>query len=222
MRGAPKGNVAIVSILLFSFALGTAALLWRTKGRARFNKTGSIAPAKATVRLAGTVRSYQPLVAPVSGLPCLYYEVQVERLWYQWETSENCSTRTKGTSNVLALKVGSVFSIDDGSGPVHVDMREGVKVDEQDVVTFGKTLNMVSGDARVGGFTFHVPVSLAVDEDTYAVRVTERIVELSDAMFVLGTPQSSTPELEVASLERTSSVRALETRATNIKRQHAA
>ena len=54
---------------------------------APFKKTGEIAAnpqagdAKGNISTEGTVRVQQPLVAPCSGKPCVYYEIKVERMW---------------------------------------------------------------------------------------------------------------------------------------------
>ena len=57
------------------------------------------------------------MIAPFSGTPCLYYRIKCTAEWKDGDTNK---------SKVLdEQKVAAQFTIDDGSGPVRVDAREG-------------------------------------------------------------------------------------------------
>jgi E3 Ubiquitin ligase len=183
--------VVSVGAVIFGFLQHRAA---KKLLEAPFHKTGevasnpSLADAKGLVSFEGALQPMmQPLFAPASGRPCIYFEVEVERLWKKWETTENGSTERSGKTNVRRDKVGSVFAVDDGSGPMQVDAREGVKADDKDMTqTFEQTINMSSGDGMVGQYRFSVPSSMSSDEHTYGVRVVEKIIEAQGPMFVAG------------------------------------
>lgn len=159
---------------------------------APFHKTGEVAaqPSLATpqgISFEGTVQPLEPLMAPASQRPCLYFEVEVERLWRKWEHTENGTTEKKGSTSVRKDRGGCVFAVNDGSGAVHVDTRAGVKTESGDVVqSFEQVLNMAYGDAAVGHYTFNVPQPTNSDEQTYGVRVVERLVEPQGQVFVVG------------------------------------
>jgi hypothetical protein len=191
--------MGIIGIILLVCALGAVIFAFVQHRSAKkllaapFHATGEVAAnptladAKGLISFEGQVMPLQQLVAPVSGKPCIYYEVEVERLWSKWETTENGSTQKKGKSNVQTQKVGSVFAVNDGSGPMQVDAREGVKVDSGDIAqSFEQTLNMSSGNLVVGHFQMFVPPSMSSDESTYGIRVVERIVDPQGHMFVVG------------------------------------
>jgi hypothetical protein len=191
--------MAILGIILIVAALAAAVFGFVQHRAAKklleapFHKTGqvaanpSLADAKGLISFEGDVRPLQQLVAPVSGRPCLYFEVEVERLWKKWEVTENGSTERSGKSNVRTDRAGSVFAVDDGSGPMQVDAREGVKADAKDMLqSFEQTINMSSGNSSIGQYQFNVPASMSSDEHTYGVRVVERVIEAQGHMFVAG------------------------------------
>lgn len=78
--------------------------------------------------LMGTVQCPEPLVAPLSGRPCLYYSMSVKRRYeedYEREDSEGnrrMETR-RGTETMSTQSEGTAFALVDASGtlPVHAD-----------------------------------------------------------------------------------------------------
>jgi hypothetical protein len=72
---------------------------------------------KRQISAQGNVTCHGPLIAPFSGKPCLYYRIKCTAEWKEGET-----TKTKELDD---QKVAAQFSIDDGSGAVFVDAREG-------------------------------------------------------------------------------------------------
>ncbi len=81
------------------------------------HKGGAVAGAKGQISVQGIVHCKQPLIAPFSGTPCLYYRIKCTAEWKDGDTNK---------SKVLdEQKVAADFAIDDGSGAVRVDAREG-------------------------------------------------------------------------------------------------
>ena len=89
---------------------------------APFKKTGeiasnpSVADAQGRVSTEGAVQpGQQPLVAPCSGKPCLYYEIEVIQHWHRYVTTENGTKKETGKNTITTQKVGSQFFVNDGS-----------------------------------------------------------------------------------------------------------
>jgi len=156
---------------------------------APFKKTGEIAAnpqaadAKGMISCEGAVQVQQPLVAPCSGKPCLYYEIKVERMWEKQEQTEDGIKTNKGTSTVTTSEVGSQFYVNDGSGPIGVDGRE--KVDTELTKSFEQAQNVSYGDLVFGNYQCHVPYS-GGDERTTGVRAIEKILPADGNVFVMG------------------------------------
>ena len=83
----------------------------------------SVADAKGRVSVEGNVECPQPLVAPCSGQPCLYYVLKVEGSW-----KEGDSTKSK---TYLEEKIAAPFSLNDGSGGLPIDASKGGDYDMQ-------------------------------------------------------------------------------------------
>lgn len=153
---------------------------------APFRKTGEIAQnpqagdAKGTVSTEGAILVQQPLVAPCSGKPCLYYEVKVERKYEKHVNTEDGVKTEKGWSHVGTTEHGSQFYINDGSGPVGVDARE--KVDTDLTKSFEQEQHVSYGDVVFGHYSVHVPHH----EDTVGVRAIEKILPAEGNVYVMG------------------------------------
>ena len=77
----------------------------------------AVAGPKGQISAQGNVLCPEPVISPVTGTPCLFYQVTTTARW-----KENGNHRSK----VMEVqKVAAKFSIDDGSGPVVIDAREG-------------------------------------------------------------------------------------------------
>ncbi len=156
---------------------------------APFKKTGEIASnpqvadAKGTVSCEGAIQVQQPLVAPCSGKPCVYYEIKVERMWEKTVNTENGTKTEKGTSTVSTTEQGSQFYVNDGSGPVGIDARE--KVDTDLTKSFEQAQNVSYGDLVFGQYSVHVPYS-GGDERTTGIRAIEKILPAEGNLFVMG------------------------------------
>lgn len=76
-----------------------------------------VAGSKGQISAQGRVTCAAPLVAPFSGTPCLFYKIKCTAEWKEGNVAK---------SKVLdEQKVASDFAIDDGSGPIRVDARDG-------------------------------------------------------------------------------------------------
>ena len=109
-----------ILVLLFTVVPGLIALLQFRKMKkilaAPFRKTAEVAAnpasadAKGLVSCEGAiVAPQQPLVAPVSGRPCLAYKVELRQNWHRFVRTENGMKRENGSTNITTQKIGSVF-----------------------------------------------------------------------------------------------------------------
>ncbi len=190
---AVLGYVLVVVGLL----LGVGGLVQFLKAKkllaAPFRKTGEIGTLgqspdpKGLISTEGNVVVSQPLTAPCSGQPCIYFEVEVSRMWEKSELTENGTKTSKGTTNVLTEKHGGVFYLDDGSGPATIDAREKAGADDagKDLTqSFEQVQNVASGDVYFGQFRANVPHNS--DSMTTGVKCVERIMTADGTAFVIG------------------------------------
>jgi hypothetical protein len=180
-------------------ALGIVALIW---GGMQKYKAGRLAKApflptgqasqgssdpKGAISAQGAVQVTQPLVSPVTGTPCLYYELEVEGSW-----KEDDSKKSK---TYVEDKAAATFHIDDGSGPVAVDANAGGDFDPLDK-TFDETkkegffADLKSAVGRgepimFGNYAFHNPVGSKASE----FRCTEKVMPVQGQLFVCGKSQ---------------------------------
>jgi hypothetical protein len=79
------------------------------------------ADAKQMVSTEGQMGG-QPLVGPMSGKPCAYFEVEVKRHFHKRKTDlQGNITKEHSTKTVFEQKQGTVFQLTDGQGAVGVD-----------------------------------------------------------------------------------------------------
>ena len=170
-----------------------AGLLQRLKGKkilaAPFKKTGEIAqnPSVAgptgTISCEGAMVVPQPLVAPCSGKPVVYYEIELVRHWEKSVQTENGMKTEKGTASISKNKNGLQFQVDDGSGAVGVDFRQDVDCDFEK--SFEQMQNVSFGDVVFGQHRTHV-AHHGGDERTVGVKAIEKIVPAQGNLFVMG------------------------------------
>ena len=180
----------LVFVALVSLVVG---LLQHLKGKkilaAPFRKTGEIAQnpgvadAKGIVSCEGAVQVQQPAIAPCSGQPCVYFEIEVIQEWKKHVITEDGAKTESGRDTIQTVKSGAVFFVDDGSGPVAVDPREGMDV--QLDKSFEQEQNVSHGDVMFGHFHTHVPHASG-DRHGTGVKVREKIVPIQGGMFVMG------------------------------------
>jgi hypothetical protein len=186
-------GILLIVLALIAAVFGLIQLVAAKKVLAApFYKTGNVAAnpalsAAEDVSFEGTVQQLAPLFAPASQRPCLYFEVEVQRLWRKWENTENGTIEKKGTASFRKDRAGSVFTVNDGSGAVQVDARSGLEAEAGELAqSFEQVLDASYGDVLVGQYRFNVPPSMNSEEQTYGVRVTERLLEPHGQIFVVG------------------------------------
>jgi hypothetical protein len=98
---------------------------------------GQGASPKGAISAQGKVNCPQPLIAPFSGTPCLFYELKVTARW-----KEGDHERTKEIDH---QKAAAPFAIDDGSGPVQVDASKGGDFEPSQVREETKSTGLIGG-----------------------------------------------------------------------------
>lgn len=157
---------------------------------APFKKTGevaanpSVADPQGRISTEGAVQpGQQGLVAPCSGKPCLYYEIEVIQHWHRYVTTENGTKKETGKNTVTTQKVGSTFFVNDGSGPVAVDASKGMDVELEK--SFNQKQGVSWGDVQFGQFRTSVSVP-GGDKTGDGVECIEKLVAPTGNLFVMG------------------------------------
>ena len=156
--------------------------------------------AKGLVSTEGAVGQQNLLVAPMSGRPCLAYEITIERKWEKSERTENGTQTKKGSSNVHRDYKGATFAIQDGAGQIWVD------ASQQPDASFEKAhsstmdvglLGIIPGTLQFGAFQMNTPTIVSLDTRTTGFEGTEKIVPPSPTLYALGqiTPTPQGPVL---------------------------
>ena len=193
-------------VLLVGFAVLAFGLFNHFKGKrilaAPFKTTGDLAKnpsspdPKGAMSTEGRVLApAESLLAPCSKTPCLYYEVKVERLWEKVETSEDGSKTVKGSDTLTTLKNGAMIRLDDGSGPIEVDLSKGADFDTMKD-GYKKEINGRGGTSHLqfGELNYDVPVLSNLgsgDKYTIGFKATETLVPAEGSLFVLGKLEGS-------------------------------
>lgn len=183
------------ALLAVAFVASIFGFLQRRKGEkilaTPFRRTGEIsaAPAPGNVSCEGAVQVQAPAIAPCSGKPCLYYEIELVQEWTKSVATEEGVKQETGRSTINTARAGVVFYVNDGSGPIGVDPRQGMDVDLD--TSFEQEQSMSYGDVQFGQFRAHVP-PVEDGKTGRSVKVIERIVPAdSRSMFVLGSLDQS-------------------------------
>ena len=157
---------------------------------APFKKTGEAAQGQGAdpqgrISTEGAVQpGQQQLVAPCSGKPCLYYEIEVIQHWHKYVQTENGTKKETGKTTVNTQKVGSVFYVNDGSGPCAVDATKGMDVELEKA--FNQKQGVSWGDVMFGqGYRVSVSVP-GGDKIGDGVECIEKIVAPQGNLFVMG------------------------------------
>jgi hypothetical protein len=156
---------------------------------APFKRTGEVASnpasadAKGIVSCEGAVQPLQAFVAPCSGQPCLYFEVEIVREWEKTVTTEDGVKTEKGKDTLQTVKSGPVFAVNDGSGPVQVNPEGGMDVELDK--SFEQAQNVSYGTVIFGQFRAEVPAA-GGDKYTRAIKAVEKIVPPGGNLFVMG------------------------------------
>lgn len=150
-------------------------------GEAARNPASADSSGKISVQ--GGVRCPQPLIAPASGTPCLYYSLKVEGSW-----KEGDATKSK---TYVEDKQAAAFQLDDGSGAIPIDASGGGDLElkqtynESKKEGFFADLKAAVGKGEpmmFGQYAFHNPPMSKADK----FRCVEMIVPLPEKAFALG------------------------------------
>jgi hypothetical protein len=191
-----------ILLVLIGLALLGFGLAQKLKGNrilaAPFHKTGeisknpSVADAKGMVSTEGAILAPKPLLSPCSKTPCLYYEVKIERSWEKQEQTQNGVETKKGSSKVSDMKDGAVFQLDDGTGPINVNLKDGADVETKKTYDDKVKIGMqVPGELVFGELRLQTP-RLPSGERTVAFTAVEKIVPANGSFFALGKLDNGT------------------------------
>lgn len=149
--------------------------------------------AKGMVSTEGQVHMPpQPLVAPMSGQPCLAYEITVERKWEKFEQTENGQQKKTGADKLFTDRKGCIFQIGDGSGAVAVDSSGELDADMEKShssrVPVGFT---IPGTLGFGHLQLNTPPIHNTEGSTVEFVGTETILKASPTLYALGQVSQS-------------------------------
>ena len=131
--------------------------------------------------------SPQPLIAPMSGQPCIGYEITVERKWEKHVTTEKGHEKRTGSSKVHGEYRGSFFQIGDAQGAVLVDATSEPDSEYEKSHTSTVTVGMmIPGTLTFGQMQMGTPTILDHDSRTVAFVGTEKILKPSQTIYALG------------------------------------
>jgi hypothetical protein len=133
---------------------------------------------KGTASAQGNVVCQQPLLAPVSGKPCLYYSLKVTNTWKDGDKTKEKILREE--------KVAAQFAVDDGSGPLFVDAKEGGDFDPEEKFLEKKKTGLLGGivgqQLQFGHFSLDTGFGALGSEFT----VEERVLPMQQRLYVNG------------------------------------
>lgn len=145
------------------------------------------------VELSGTAESGQPLMAPLSNRPCVYYRLKVEERRVRYERSESGhSQRRESWETVADSSQFAPLMIRDGTGEVRVET-DGAKVEAIQTVkgAYGAPGYNPSGSGAPGGALGEI-LGRALSMGTSAgLRSSEWIIPAGESAIVLGTVAST-------------------------------
>jgi hypothetical protein len=183
----------LLALGLLSMAAGVVHFFkMKRMASAPFRRTGEIAAGaevadpRGMVSAEGRIVALSAARAPCSGRACLFYEVEIERHWEKTVPTQKGSRKEVGKTRVATEKGGAVFLLDDGSGPLSIDARDGVDAElttshDQRIPT-GATipLELAFGDMRLA-----TPMHLDSDR-TVAFTAVERILAAEGSLYAYG------------------------------------
>jgi hypothetical protein len=146
------------------------------------------ADAKGMVSTEGTVSPQGLLTAPMSGKPCLAFEITVERKYETTERTENGTETKKGSTSIFSDYKGGVFALQDGQGTVLVDATTKPDASFEKAHTSGVNvgvLGIIPGTLQFGNFQMSTPL-ITGEGRTTGFEGTEKIVEPSGNLYALG------------------------------------
>ncbi len=146
------------------------------------------ADAKGMISTEGqVVDGPQPLIAPMSGQPCLGYEITVERKWEKMVKTEKGHQKKTGSSKAFTEYKGTTFQITDGTGSVMVDSSK--EPDAALEKTHSSAVNVglvIPGTLHFGALQMNTPHILDTEGRTTGFVGTEKIIKHSATLYALG------------------------------------
>lgn len=146
------------------------------------------ADAKGMVSTEGAVSQQGLLTAPMSGRPCLAFEITVERKYETTERTENGTETKKGSNNLLSDYKGGVFALQDAQGTVLVDATTKPDASFEKAHSSGVNvgiLGIIPGTLQFGNFQMSTPL-LTGEGRTTGFEGTETIIPPSPNLYALG------------------------------------
>ncbi|MBK9070027.1 MAG: hypothetical protein IPL79_03330 [Myxococcales bacterium] len=181
-------GIILIVIALASLGFGIFKHLHAKKILAApFARTSSVPGAtlgpKGAISTEGVAEARELLIAPCSGTPCLYYELVAYQKWEEVEQTEDGEKKKTGRDKHEEQKLGMAFSLNDGSGPVTVDGREGIsgKLEK----TFSDSRAMTAGHVTFGAYSTSID-QLPGSKYSKGIEVEEHVLKPSPTMFVMG------------------------------------
>lgn len=146
------------------------------------------ADAKGMVSTEGVVGQHGLLTAPMSGKPCLAFEISIERKYEKTERTENGTQKTKGSSSIFSDYKGGVFALQDSQGTVLVDA--SVRPDASFEKSHSSGVNvgilgLIPGTLQFGNFQMNTPLIVG-EGSTTGFEGVEKIVPPSGNLYALG------------------------------------
>jgi len=129
----------------------------------------------------------QPLIAPMSGQPCLAFEIVVERKWEKQVQTQKGVERKSGTDRVFSDRRGSLFQLGDGAGAVLVDASTDCDVELEKVHASTVQVGaMIPGALQFGHLQLPTPQFDSTSSRTLAFVGTERALKPAPTLYALG------------------------------------
>jgi len=147
------------------------------------------ADAKGLVSTEGSVGQQGLLTAPMSGRPCLGYEITVERKWEKQERTENGMQTKKGSSNIHSDYKGGMIAIQDGQGQVFVDASQRPDASFEKSHSSGVNvgiMGIIPSTLQFGSFQMNTPLIVDTEGRTTGFEGIEKIIPPSPTLYALG------------------------------------
>lgn len=143
----------------------------------------------ARVEVYGNAESDQPLTAPISGKPCVYYRLRVEELRVRYDRDSQGNThRRESWDTVTDEKRFTPFYIRDSSGAILVEPEKADFVARQTVNNaFGAPGYEQGSRGGIGGVVGDVVGAALGAETSRGMRSSEWIVPTGEPTYVIGS-----------------------------------
>lgn len=146
------------------------------------------------VKLSGQIKCDTPLISELKQVPCVYYQMQVEREYEErvTERDNDGETREKtqrGSETIASNSQSTPFFLQDQSGEIEVDP-SGAAIETVQVLN---EFRPEAGSARIsfGGFSLSVGGSLTSGRETIGYRYRESILPPDRRILIVATASDS-------------------------------